>query len=167
MHTQRCLKPCWKWRWASGTLPSTCNRDKERRCQITCKQRSISSLSGWRRIGSQRVRIGVTDFFQQHNGDVAFANVKAAGVNLHAEDELAEMETMKVTVDLPSPVAGIIVAVNKALEITPEVVNQDPYEKGWLGVIEVNDWEADRAKLLDAPAYLAVMYAQAEEELKS
>ena len=117
--------------------------------------------------GSQRVRIGVTDFFQQHNGDVAFANVKAAGVNLHAEDELAEMETMKVTVDLPSPVAGIIVEVNKALEITPEVVNQDPYEKGWLAVIEVNDWEADRAKLLDAPAYLAVMCAQAEEELKS
>ena len=47
--------------------------------------------------GSQRVRIGVTDFFQQHNGDVAFANVKAVGVSLHAEDELAEMETMKVT----------------------------------------------------------------------
>ena len=107
--------------------------------------------------GSQRVRIGVTDFFQQHNGDVAFANVKAVGVSLHAEDELAEMETMKVTVDLPSPVAGIIVEVNKALELTPEVVNQDPYEKGWLAVIEVTDWEADRAKLLDAPAYLAVM----------
>jgi len=117
--------------------------------------------------GSQRVRIGVTDFFQQHNGDVAFANVKAVGVSLHAEDELAEMETMKVTVDLPSPVAGIIVEVNKALEITPEVVNQDPYEKGWLAVIEVTDWETDRAKLLDAPAYLAVMRAQAEEELKS
>jgi glycine cleavage system H protein len=117
--------------------------------------------------GSQRVRIGVTDFFQQHNGDVAFANVKAAGGRLHPGDEFADMETMKVTVGLPSPVAGTIVEANKALELTPEVVNQDPYEKGWLVVIEVTDWEADRAKLLDAPAYLAVMQAQAEEELKS
>jgi glycine cleavage system H protein len=117
--------------------------------------------------GSQRVRIGVTDFFQQRNGDVAFANVKAAGVILRLGDEFAEMETMKVTVGLPAPVAGIIVEVNKALEMTPEVVNQDPYEKGWLAAIEVTDWEADRTNLLDALAYLSVMQTQAEEELKS
>jgi glycine cleavage system H protein len=115
----------------------------------------------------QRVRIGVTDFFQQHNGDVAFANVQAPGTSLEAGDEFAEMETMKVNVGLPSPIAGTIVEVNKALELTPELVNQDSYEKGWLAVLEVTDWETDRAKLLDAPAYLAVMQAQAEEELKS
>jgi glycine cleavage system H protein len=115
----------------------------------------------------QRVRIGVTDFFQQHNGDVAFANVKGRGTNLKAGDEFAEMETMKVNVALPLPVSGAIVEVNGRLELTPEVVNQDPYDKGWLAVVEVTNWEADRAKLLDAPAYLAVMQAQAEEELKS
>lgn len=115
----------------------------------------------------QRVRIGVTDFFQQHNGDVAFANVKAPGTSLDAGDEFAEMETMKVNVSLPSPVAGTIIEINKALELTPELVNQDPYEKGWLSVIEVTDWAACQTKLLDAPAYQSVMQAQAEEELKS
>jgi glycine cleavage system H protein len=115
----------------------------------------------------QRVRIGVTDFFQQHNGDVAFANLKAPGTHLDAGTEFAEMETMKVNVGLPSPVAGTLVENNQALELTPEVVNQDPYDKGWLAVIEVVDWEVDRNRLLDAPAYLSVMQAQAEEELKS
>lgn len=115
----------------------------------------------------QRVRAGVTDFFQQHNGDVAFANVKPAGSSLNGGDEFADMETMKVTVGLPSPVAGTVVEANTALELTPELVNQEPYEKGWLAIIEVADWDADRRKLLDAPAYLAVVQAQAEEELKS
>lgn len=114
-----------------------------------------------------RVRVGVTDFFQQHNGDVAFVNVKAAGTNLAAGDEFADMETMKVTVGLPSPIAGTIAEANQALEVTPEIVNQDPYEKGWLADIEAGDWESDRTKLLDASAYLAVMRGQAEEELKS
>lgn len=116
---------------------------------------------------SLRVRVGVTDFFQQHNGDVAFANIKGVGSHLQGDDEFADIETMKVTVGLPSPVAGTIVEVNKSLELTPESVNQDPYEKGWLALIAVTDWEAERAKLLDAPTYLAVMQAQAEEELKS
>lgn len=116
---------------------------------------------------AQRVRVGVTDFFQQHNGDVAFANVKGPGTSLNDGEEFAEMETMKVNVSLPSPLAGTIAEVNQALELTPEIVNKDPYDKGWLAEIDVLDWDADRVKLLDAPAYLAVMQAQAEEELKS
>ncbi len=117
--------------------------------------------------GAQRLRVGITDYFQQHNGDVAFANVKAPGTTLQAGDEFAELETMKVTISLPSPVAGSIAEINKALESTPELINQDPYEKGWLALIEPADWEVNRVKLLNASAYLATMQAQAEKELKS
>lgn len=116
---------------------------------------------------AQRVRVGVTDFFQQHNGDVAFVNVKGTGANCNNGEEFAEIETMKVNVSLPSPVAGTIVEVNPALELTPEIVNKDPYDKGWLAEIDVLHWEADRVRLLDAAAYLVVMQQQAEEELKS
>ena len=66
-----------------------------------------------------------------------------------------------------SPVGGTIVEVNQALELTPEVVNQDPYGEGWLAVIETASWETDRAKLLDARAYLSVMQAQVEQELQN
>ena len=117
--------------------------------------------------GSLNVRLGVTDYFQQHNGDVAFVTVKPPGTNLDSGNEFAEIESMKVTLELPSPVTGTIVEVNKALETNPELVNQDPYGQGWLALIEPMAWETDRAKLLDADAYLAIVRSQAEEELKS
>jgi len=59
--------------------------------------------------------------------------------------------------------AGIVEA-NSELGATPEIVNQDPYGKGWLAVIDAADWAADRAKLLEPQAYLAVMRSQAEQE---
>jgi glycine cleavage system H protein len=117
--------------------------------------------------GKPRIRIGVTDFFQQRSGDIAFVHLKPQGASFHPGDEFAEFETMKVDVGLNVPITGTIVDTNKALHLTPEDVNQDPYEKGWLAVIEATDWESERAKLLDPPAYLTVMREQAELELKS
>jgi len=116
--------------------------------------------------GNSRVRVGLTDYLQQHSGDVAFVTVKPQGTKLKAGDDLADMETIKVTMALASPVSGAIVSINGALELNPEFVNQSPYEKGWLAEIDVNDWEAQRSALLDPKAYFAVMKAQAEEEAK-
>ena len=115
--------------------------------------------------GANRIRVGLSDFVQQRSGDVAFLSVKPPGTRLQAGDELAEMETVKVTLSVHAPIAGTILEVNKALELTPEVVNKDPYGEGWLAVIEVANWEADRAKLLDARAYQSVMQVQVEQEL--
>ncbi|MBZ5551648.1 MAG: glycine cleavage system protein H [Acidobacteriia bacterium] len=117
--------------------------------------------------GPPRLRIGITDFLQQHSGDVAFVTARPQGTNLKAGDEFADMETMKITLGLPSPITGTIVEISPALELKPEVVNQDPYGEGWMAVIEATDWEADRAQLLEAPAYLEVMKALAEKELES
>jgi len=116
---------------------------------------------------SNRVRVGFTDFMQQRSGDVAFISVKAPGTTVQPGDDFAELETVKVTQGVPSPVGGTILEVNQALDLTPEVVNRDPYGDGWLGVIEAANWEADRAKLLDARAYLSVMQSQIEQEVKS
>jgi glycine cleavage system H protein len=114
-----------------------------------------------------RVRVGVTDFVQQHNGDVAFANVKPKKTVLAAGDPFAELETMKVTFELAAPVSGVIIEVNQALELTPELINQEPYGRGWLALIEATEWRTDRGGLLDPARYLTVMRSQAEEELKS
>jgi glycine cleavage system H protein len=111
--------------------------------------------------------VGFTDFVQQRSGDVAFISVKAPGTTVRPGDDFAEVETVKVTQGVPSPVAGTVLEVNKALDMTPEVVNRDPYGEGWLGVIEAASWEADRAKLLDARAYLSVMQSQIEQEVQS
>ena len=116
---------------------------------------------------AHRVRVGLTDFLQQRSGDVAFLTVKAPGTRLEAGGELAELETVKVNLSVQTPVGGTIVEVNPALELTPEVVNEDPYGDGWLAVIETMSWEADRLKLLDAHAYLSVMQGQVEQEARS
>ena len=120
-----------------------------------------------RRQEANRVRVGVTDYTQQHNDDVAFVNVKPAGTPIRVGDGFAEVETMKVTIELASPVGGTVARVNEALALDPELVNEDPYGKGWLAEIETTNWEADRVGLLGAQPYLEVMQAQAEEELKS
>jgi glycine cleavage system H protein len=116
--------------------------------------------------GHGRVRVGLTDYVQQLNGDVAFAHIKPAGTRLTAGEEFADIETIKATASLPAPVAGEIVEVNSALGLTPELANQDPYQKGWLAVIKATDWEAARTRLLDPQAYLSLMQSQAQEELK-
>lgn len=115
---------------------------------------------------SNRVRVGLTDYLQQHSGDMAFVTVRPMGSKLQVGAPLADVETIKINLTLPAPVSGTIVAVNAALDVNPEFVNQSPYDKGWLAEIEAADWEAGRAALLDAKSYFAVMKAQAEEEAK-
>lgn len=114
-----------------------------------------------------RVRLGFTDFLQQRSGDVASVVVKPSGTPLRAGDEFADLETVKVTQAVPSPVSGILIEPNPALALTPEVVNEDPYGEGWLAVVEATGWELERAKLLDARAYLAVMQSQIEQEVQA
>ncbi len=116
--------------------------------------------------GGRRVRIGLTDYLQQHSGDMAFVHVQPVGTRLAVGNELAEIETIKATLSLPSPVTGTVIEVNPALDQTPEIVNQDPYEKGWLAVMEVVDWETEGKKLLEAQAYFSYMRSQIEQEVR-
>lgn len=116
--------------------------------------------------GSECVRLGVTDYQQQLNGDVAFAHIKTAGTSLSEGDEFAEIETIKATVSFSSPVAGEIVEINADLDLTPEMLNEQPYGEGWLAVVKAVNWPTVRASLLKADAYLSEMRSQAEEELK-
>ena len=113
-----------------------------------------------------RFRIGLADYLQKHSGDIAFVSVKPPGTKLAVGDDFAEIETVKVLLILPSPISGTVVEVSQTLDETPEVVNQDPYDKGWLAVIEAANWEADRAALLEPRAYFSVMQSLIEQELK-
>jgi glycine cleavage system H protein len=120
----------------------------------------------WAKAEGDRIRIGLSDFLQQRSGDVAFAEIKPAGTELAFGDEVAVIETIKVNISLGSPVSGKIVEVNPDMEAAPEWINQDPYEKGWMALIEANDWPADQRRLLDAQAYFVQMKKEAEQEIK-
>lgn len=128
--------------------------------------RFYSSEGVWLKEEKGQIRIGLSDFVQQRSGDVAFADVRPAGTTLAAGDEVANIETIKVNITYTSTVSGKIVEVNPAMNDAPEVINQDPYGAGWLAVLEVADWDEERARLLDPQAYFEIMKGQAEEETK-
>ena len=128
--------------------------------------RFYNSEGIWAKPEGQYVRIGLSDFLQQRSGDIAFAEVRPAGTSLAFGDEVAVIETIKVNISLSSPASGKIVEVNPGIEMSPEVINQDPFEKGWVAVIEASNWVADQIRLLNAQAYFAKMKLEAEEEIK-
>ena len=121
----------------------------------------------WVRPEGDRARLGLSDFGQQRYGDIAFAEVQPVGTVLKPGNEVASIETIKVNVILPSSVTGTIVEINPELEDEPERINEDPYGAGWLVVVELSDWETDKARLLDAEAYYALVKKQAEEEMNA
>jgi len=123
-----------------------------------------SEAGVWVRFEGPRARFGLSDFAQQRNGDVAFVEAKAAGTRLRAGDEAAVIETIKVNISVPAPLDGRIVEVNDELEAAPELVNQDPYGKGWLAALEVSDIPAAKSALKTPAEYLALAEVQAEEE---
>ena len=125
-----------------------------------------SDANVWIKIKDGQAQLGLADFAQQRGGDVAFAVVKPVGTTLKPGDEFASVETIKVNVSLPSPVSGTIVQVNAELGDAPEWINQEPYGKGWLAVVELTDWANDQTGLMDADAYYALIKRQAEEEVK-
>ncbi len=130
------------------------------------KGQYYSDSNVWIKLEGNTARLGLADYAQQRSGDMAFAEVKPVGTLLERGDEFAAVETIKVNISLPSPVTGTIVEVNPELQEAPEVINQDPYGKGWLAVVELADWASDSGRLLNADDYYALIKRQAEEEVK-
>ena len=93
----------------------------------------------WIKVEGDRATVGITEFAQEELGDVVFVDLPAVGEKLEAGATMASVESVKAVSDVYSPLSGEIVAVNDDLEHSPELVNQDPYGKGWIAVIELSD----------------------------
>ncbi|KRC50150.1 MULTISPECIES: glycine cleavage system protein GcvH [unclassified Nocardioides] len=104
------------------------------------------------------VRVGITDFAQDALGDIVYVSLPEVGAAVTAGDACGELESTKSVSDVYAPVTGEIVAVNEALDATPELVNNDPYGAGWLFEV-VPATPADVDGLLDAAAYEAQLDA--------
>ena len=126
----------------------------------------FSDAGIWAAVEGSRARLGLSDFAQQINGDIAFANVESSGTMLTAGDEFGSIETVKVNLGLPTPLSGRIAETNPLLDNSPEVINLDPYGKGWMVVLELSDPEMKEQSLLSPQNYLELVKRQAEAELK-
>ena len=98
------------------------------------------------------VRVGITDFAQDALGDIVFVQLPEVGETVTAGSVVGELESTKSVSDIYAPVTGEVVATNAALDSTPELVNSDPYEAGWLFEVSVAD-SSQVDGLMDAAAY--------------
>lgn len=113
----------------------------------------------WVRVEGNKATLGISNFAQDALGDVVFIDLPEVGANLSAEAELGEVESTKATSTIYSPVAGSVVQVNQELEEHPEFLNQDPYGRGWIAVLELSNPEEIDA-LMTAEQYEAFLTAQ-------
>jgi glycine cleavage system H protein len=90
----------------------------------------------WARVEGERVVVGITDYAQDQLGDVVYVGLPSPGTAVAAGAPLGEVESTKSVSDVYSPVAGKVLEKNAEVEGNPELVNDDPYGKGWLVVIE-------------------------------
>jgi glycine cleavage system H protein len=93
----------------------------------------------WLRIEGNMGYVGVTDFAQGELGDIVFIEIETVGETLKKEEVFGTIEAVKTVSDMFMPLSGEILEVNPALEESPDVVNKDPYGKGWMVKIKIND----------------------------
>ncbi|MGB3411386.1 MAG: glycine cleavage system protein GcvH [Microthrixaceae bacterium] len=111
-----------------------------------------SSDHEWIRNDDGKLRVGITDYAQDALGDVVYVQVPDIGQTFAAGDAFGEVESTKSVSEIYAPIAGTVVEINSELETSPELVNSDPYNTGWIALIEPTDAAAAEA-LLDADAY--------------
>ena len=113
----------------------------------------------WLRMEGDTAVIGITHFAQDSLGDVVFVELPEVGSNVGQFEKMGEIESVKAVSDLYSPVGGKVVEVNDSLTDSPELVNDSPYEEGWMIKVEVSDGsEIDR--LMSASEYGALVEAE-------
>jgi len=110
----------------------------------------------WVRVDGENLIIGITDYAQQQLGDIVFVDVPTVGETLDQGEVFGTIEVVKTVSDLFLPVAGEVIELNADLEDNPELVNKDPYGKGWIIKIKPASIE-DINHLLDADAYKKVI----------
>jgi len=106
----------------------------------------------WVKVSGRKGTIGITDYAQDALGDIVYIDLPEVDSDVEANSEISEIESTTATSSLISPVSGKVLEVNEDLLETPEIINEDPYDKGWIAVIEIdNDAELD--DLMDAAEY--------------
>ena len=93
----------------------------------------------WIRVDGKQATMGISNFAQDALGDIVFIDIPKVGTTVAAGQQIGEVESTKTTSSIYTPVSGKIVNVNTDLKDHPEVVNADPYGKGWIAVIDLSD----------------------------
>ena len=106
----------------------------------------------WFYIDGDTVTVGITDFAQSELGDIVYVEIETEGEEIEKGEVFGTVEAVKAVSDLFMPVSGTVTAINEDLEASPELVNEDPYGKGWMIKIQLSNTD-ELNDLLDAAKY--------------
>jgi glycine cleavage system H protein len=118
----------------------------------TPKDLRYSEEHEWVKVEGNQVRIGITDFAQDELGDIVFVELPEEGDELEADEPFGSVESVKTVSELYAPISGKVVEVNEDLDDSPEYVNESPYDKAWMIVVEPSD-SSEIDNLMDAGEY--------------
>ena len=110
----------------------------------------------WIKIDGNTALVGITDFAQSELGDIVFIEVETLGEDLNKNEVFGTVEAVKTVSDLFIPVSGKVLEFNSALEDNPELVNESPYEEGWIVKMEISNLD-EITELLDSKAYKSLI----------
>ena len=117
----------------------------------------------WVRIQGTRATVGVTDYAQREMGEVLFVDLPEEGSQVEKDDVFGSLESSKTVAELRCPVSGEIASISKDLEEEPSLVNDDPYGRGWLIVVEIDD-PNELEEMINAADYEEMLEQEAEED---
>ena len=106
----------------------------------------------WVRVEENIAIVGITDYAQGELGDIVYVEIEALGEDLKKEEIFGSVEAVKTVSDLFLPVSGTVTEVNEGLEDNPELINEDPYNKGWIIKMKIQN-PAELEELLDSESY--------------
>ena len=112
----------------------------------------------WIKVNGDKAIIGITDFAQRELGDIVYVEIESVGEELEEQSVFGTVEAVKTVSDLFMPLNGEVLEFNTALEDTPEAVNEDPYESGWMIKIKIQNPD-QLNELLDADQYKSLIEA--------
>lgn len=113
----------------------------------------------WVRVSGMQATVGISHFAQDALGDIVFIDLPKSGLSVKAGQQIGEVESTKTTSTIYTPVSGTITTVNPDLKDHPEVVNSDPYGKGWMVVIQLSNAD-EVSKLMTGAQYEAFLASQ-------
>ncbi|QHE53446.1 glycine cleavage system protein GcvH [Pontibacillus sp. HMF3514] len=116
------------------------------------KELYYSEEHEWVKVEGDKVRIGITDHAQSELGDIVFVELPEVGDEIEADEPFGSVESVKTVSELYAPLTGKVVGINEELEDSPEFVNESPYDKAWMIIVEPsNNGEID--ELMSADQY--------------
>jgi len=104
---------------------------------------------GWLKIEGDRVRVGITDYAQKQLREIVYAELPSPGATTEQGEPYGTVESVKAVSDLVAPISGTIEEVNEEVQSKPELLNEDPYGKGWLLVVRPSNLQAELANTMD------------------